>query len=85
MKTLIVFKDGKARFVPDDVAERIWWCHEGGKKPHTRAQGAYIAHIRRVYLNRQSAPPEYLERHAIERGMDGPEQQSLWYNQYDNY
>lgn len=62
---LIVFKDGQALYAPADKAEHIWRCLEGKESPHTSAQCRYISRVRRVYLNKQTAPSEYLESRGL--------------------
>lgn len=82
---LVVFDNNKTKFVPQDQAERLWWVHEGGEKPRTRAQAAYIAHVKRVFLNRKTAPAAYLEKHSLEQESKRPTQQRMWWDDYENY
>lgn len=85
MLALVVFNDNKTKFLPQDQAERLWWVHEGGEKPRTTAQAAYIRHVKRVYLNRKKAPAAYIEKHPIVEEAEQPQQQRMWYDRYDNY
>jgi hypothetical protein len=78
----VVFKNKRAKFLPQSQAEALWWIHEGGKKPRNKKQAQFAAAVERVYLNRKTAPAEYLAKHPI--ALDPKPDAEPWYKRYDN-
>jgi hypothetical protein len=67
--------NGKCRTLPADKAQQLWlYLYDGAEG--TAELERFARNVRRVWLNKEGAPPSYLERLAKEK-REG--QQELWY------
>lgn len=73
MKALVVFSNGrKPHFVSQEVGRKIWQVLVCEIEPENEHQADFIQNVRRVYLDKTTAPASYLQ-------MYFKEQKEPWY------
>lgn len=75
----VVFTDGTTRTLKPEQALAAWEVLNGRREPASDAQAVFCGRIRRLYLNRENAPQDYLDMYP--RGMDvtAKERELPWY------
>lgn len=65
-----VFTDGKTTTLKPEQALAVWNVLQGRIEPENAAQRAFCDRVKRLYLNRENAPQDYLEMYP--KGYDVP-------------
>lgn len=66
--------DGTSRTLPADKANAVWLVLNGEVEPLNELQEQFCLGVKRIYLNRSTAPDSYLQK--FPDTVDVP----MWYN-----
>lgn len=77
----VVMSNGKTKTLSREQGLVIWDVLNGRTEPQDDKQRIFVEHIRRLYLNREYAPADYITMYP--QGMDvaskEPERELAWY------
>lgn len=79
---VIVYTDNKIRFTTPEKGVKLWRAKQG-KMYLNKSQRAYIKRVKRVFLNPDIAPADYVaevHKPKVEQGT----QVEFWWQRYDN-
>ena len=74
-----VLTTGKTTTLSKEQALAIWDVLNGRREPENDKQSQFVGRIKRLYLNREYAPADYVRMYPIDVDVKQPERELAWY------
>lgn len=73
-----VLHTGRTLTLSKEQGLRVWNVLQGSCEPENAKQERFVASIKRLYLNREYAPADYLEKYPKGKEVMKQERMPLW-------